>query len=46
LLKKYGSKCGITDFVILLGGRRSKDYSIEGGSTNKEGTTEWWTETL
>lgn len=46
VLKKFGSKCGITDFAILLGGRRSRDYSIEGGLTNKEGTTEWWTQTF
>lgn len=46
VLKKYGSKCGITDFAVLLGGQRSKEFSIEGGLTNKEGTAEWWTQTL
>lgn len=46
VLKKFGSKCGITDFAILLGGRRNKDYFIEGGLTNKEATTEWWTQTF
>ena len=43
ILKKYGTKCAITDFSILLGGSvSSDDYTIE-GTSGKDRTGLWWT---
>ena len=43
ILKKYGTKCAITDFAILLRGHVSgADYTSEGIS-RKERTGWWWT---
>ena len=43
IIKKYGTKCAITDFSILLGGYISDGhYSIE-GNTRKTRTGCWWT---
>lgn len=45
ILKKYGTKCAITDFSILLGGYvASTSYTSE-GSTKKDRTGWWWTKT-
>jgi len=42
ILKKYGTKCAITDFSILLGGYVSDHYTSEGNS-RKDRTGWWWT---
>ena len=42
ILKKYGTKCAITDFSILLGGYVSDYYTSEGNS-RKDRTGWWWT---
>ena len=42
IIKKYGTKCAITDFSILLGGYVNRDYST---SDNISGTGYWWTKT-
>lgn len=42
ILKKYGTKCAITDFSILLGGYVSDYYTSE-GNTRKDRTGWWWT---
>ena len=39
IIKKYGTKCAITDFSILLGGFVTYDYST---SDNISGTGYWW----
>jgi len=45
ILKKYGTKCAITDFAILLGGYVSfNDYTSEGNNLNNR-TAYWWTKT-
>ena len=43
IIKKYGTKCAITDFSILLGGCVSKDYYTSEGYTKKDRTGWWWT---
>lgn len=45
ILKKYGAKCAITDFSILLGGYVSKKNYTSEGNTRNERTGWWWTET-
>ena len=42
ILKKYGTKCAITDFAILLGGYVSPFHTDEGNS-RKDRTGLWWT---
>jgi len=44
ILKKYGTRCAITDFAILLGGYVSDYYTSEGNSRNNR-TGWWWTKT-
>ena len=43
ILKKYGTRCAITDFSILLGGFVSSDYYTSEGNTLKNRTGWWWT---
>ncbi len=43
ILKKYGVKCAITDFSILLGGIVSADNYTSEGRTLKDRTSWWWT---
>ena len=43
ILKKYGTRCVITDFSILLGGYVSSDYYTSEGNTRKDRTGWWWT---
>ena len=45
ILKKYGTRCAITDFSILLGGFVSSDYYTSEGNTLKNRTGWWWTKT-
>ena len=44
IFEKYGTKCAITDFAILLGGSVSSDYHTDDGS-KKDRTGWWWTKT-
>ena len=41
VLKKYGTRCAITDFSILLGGFVSSNYYTSEGNTLKN-RTGWW----
>ena len=43
IIKKYGRKCAITDFSILLGGYVSGAYYTSEGNTRKDLTGWWWT---
>lgn len=43
ILKKYGTKCAITDFSILLGGVVSSEYYTSEVNTRKDITGWWWT---
>lgn len=43
ILNRYGTKCAITDFSILLGGYVSLDYYTNEGNTSKDRTGWWWT---
>lgn len=43
ILKKYGTKCAITDFSILLGGFVSSDYHTSEGNSRKDRACWWWT---
>ena len=43
ILKKYGTKCAITDFSILLGGYVLGDYYTSEGNSIKDRTGFWWT---
>ncbi len=45
VLKKYGTKCAITDFSILLGGYVSPDDYTSEGISKKDRTGWWWTKT-
>ena len=45
ILKKYGTKCAITDFSILLGGYVSGDYYTSEGNSRNDRTGWWWTKT-
>ncbi len=45
ILKKYGTKCAITDFSILLGGYASWAHHTSEGKTYKDRTGWWWTKT-
>ncbi len=43
ILKKYGTKCAITDFSILLGGYVASGYYTSEGNSRKDRTGWWWT---
>lgn len=43
IISRYGTKCAITDFSILLGGYVSSDYYTSEGNTRKDRTCWWWT---
>ena len=45
IISRYGTKCAITDFSILLGGAVSSKYYTSEGNTRKDRTGEWWTKT-
>ena len=45
IIKKYGTKCAITDFSILLGGYVSQDNYTNEGNQKKNRTGWWWTKT-
>lgn len=45
IFKKYGTKCAITDFAILLGGYVADSTYTSEGSTLKDRTGWWWTRT-
>ena len=44
IINRYGTKCAITDFSILLGGYVS-DYHTNEGNTDRDRTGRWWTRT-
>ena len=43
ILKKYGTRCAITDFSILIGGYVSSNYYTDEGNSKKDRTSWWWT---
>ena len=43
IISRYGTKCAITDFSILLGGYVSSDYYTSEGNTRKDRAGWWWT---
>lgn len=43
IISRYGTKCAITDFSILLGGYVSSDYYTSEGNARKDRTGWWWT---
>ena len=45
IISRYGKKCAITDFSILLGGYVSLYYYTSEGNTRKDRTGWWWTKT-
>ena len=45
ILKKYGTKCAITDFSVLLGGYVTSAFHTSEGNTGKDRTGWWWTKT-
>ena len=45
MFKKYGTKCAITDFSILLGGYVSSTCYTNEGNNLKDRTGAWWTKT-
>lgn len=45
IISRYGTKCAITDFSILLGGHVSSHYHTSEGNTRKDRTGWWWTKT-
>ena len=45
IISRYGTKCAITDFSILLGGYVSSDDYTSEGNTRKDRTGWWWTKT-
>ena len=45
IFEKYGTKCAITDFSILLGGGVSEDEFIKGLPSLKNRSCAWWTRT-
>lgn len=42
IISRYGAKCVITDFSILLGGNALFDYYTSEGNTRKDRITGWW----
>lgn len=45
VLKKFGTKCAISDFAILLGGYVNSDTYTSEGDSLKNRTGWWWTKT-
>ena len=45
IFKKYGTRCAITDFSILLGGIVREDTFTSEGNRMKDRTSWWWTKT-
>ena len=46
VLKKYGLKCAVTDFAVLLGCKVGREYLIKEGDPTKYSTASaWWTKT-
>lgn len=45
IFEKYGTKCAITDFAILLGGYVATGFYTNEGSSRKDRTGWWWTQT-
>ena len=45
ILKKYGTRCAITDFSILLGGFPDEDNHTTEGDAYRDRTGWWWTRT-
>ena len=45
ILNRYGTKCAITDFSILLGGYVSPAYCADEGNSRKDWAGWWWTKT-
>lgn len=45
IISRYGTRCAITDFSILLGGYVSLDNYTSEGNTGKDRTGWWWTKT-
>lgn len=43
IISRYGTRCAITDFSILLGGYVSSDYYTSEGYTRIDRTSWWWT---
>ena len=43
ILRRYGTKCAITDFSILLGGYVSDGWYTDEGNSKKDRTGYWWT---
>ena len=43
IISRYGTKCAITDFSILLGGYVTSYYYTSEGNTRKDRTGWWWT---
>ena len=43
ILEKYGTRCPITDFAILLGGTVSISHYTSEGNLRKDRTGCWWT---
>ena len=46
IISRYGTKCAITDFSILLGGYVSSDDYTSEGNTRKDRTGWWWTKIM
>ena len=45
IISRYGTKCAITDFSILLGGYVSSENYTREGNARKYRTGWWWTKT-
>lgn len=46
IIGKFGSRCAITDFSILLGGQVSFAFFTNGGYSEKHRTGWWWTKSF
>ena len=46
IISRYGTKCAITDFSILLGGYVSSNYYTSEGDTGKNRTGWWWAQSF
>ena len=46
IISRYGTKCAITDFSILLGGYVSQDCYTSEGNARKDRTGWWWTKSF
>lgn len=45
IISRYGTRCAITDFSILLGGNVSPNYYTSEGKTRKDRAGWWWAKT-